>query len=93
MISWDEEATRSNHMYRCAYCNSITTAKQKTVGRRAHGSLANVQHVFAYQCRECGNTTCFVGGRQIPLLPLYPHCHPLHAQDLNGGILVSPFSR
>ncbi|HEV7766540.1 MAG TPA: hypothetical protein VGQ76_16180 [Thermoanaerobaculia bacterium] len=93
MISWNPEATRSNHMYRCAYCNSITTATQKTVGRRVHESLANAQLVIAYDCGECGSTTCFAGSRQIPSVPLYPYCHPLLAQDANARIPVHPFAR
>jgi hypothetical protein len=77
VITWDAEPTRSNHMYRCAYCSSITTAKHKTVGRRIRGSRGNVQSVIAYECGECGNTTCFDGNRQIPAVTLYPNCYPL----------------
>lgn len=77
MIRWESESTRSNHMYRCAYCSSITTARHRTVGRRVRGSLVKVQDVVAYECRECGGTTCFDGGRQIPAVNRYPNCRPL----------------
>jgi len=77
MIIWDPVTKPSIHMYRCAYCRVITTTNQRSVGRRIRGSLLKVQSVTAYQCGDCGNTTCFDGDRQIPAPSLYPECHPL----------------
>lgn len=82
MIVWEPVNKASIHMYRCAYCRTITKASHRSVGRRVDGTQRKVQYVSAYQCGDCGNTTCFDGDRQIPAAVLYPHCHPLPQLEL-----------